>query len=72
MTDENSPLADAEVRMMRMLNQEQCEAVAEWLKLYGYVFASQSERCGLTVKTNFSYAANRLEILGKRGLPEQS
>ena len=67
---DNSPLADAEIEMVQLLTQQQCEAVAAWLKLYGHAFASQSPQCGRTVRTNFEYAANRLEILGKQGLPE--
>ncbi|MBE9063197.1 hypothetical protein [cf. Phormidesmis sp. LEGE 11477] len=69
---DNSPLADAEIEMMQMLTREQCEAVAAWLKFYGYAFASQSPQCGRTIRTNFEYAANRLEILGKQGLPERN
>ena len=67
---DNSPLADAEIEMVQLLTQQQCEAVAAWLKLYGHAFASQSPQYGRTVRTNFEYAANRLEILGKQGLPE--
>lgn len=68
---DQSPLAEAEADMVELLTQEQCEAVAAWLKLYGYAFASKSERCGVILRTNFEYAANRLEILGKNGLPER-
>lgn len=67
---DGSPLAEAEIEMVEMLNKEQCDAIARWLKLYGYAFAKQSA-CGDTVITNFEYAANRLEILGKNGLPER-
>lgn len=69
---DSSPLADAEIEMVNQLTQVQCEAVAAWLKLYGYAFASKSERCGHIISTNFEHAANRLEILGKNGLPERS
>lgn len=41
---DDSPLAAAEVEMVNLLNQEQCEAVAACLKLYGYAFAKESER----------------------------
>ena len=69
---DNSPLAEAEIGMVALLTQEQCDAVAAWLKLYGYAFARQSPQCGRTLRANFEYAANRLEILGKNGLPERS
>ena len=69
---DNSPLADAEIDMMQLLTQPQCGAVAAWLKLYGHAFASQFPQCGPTIGTNFEYAANRLEILGKQGLLERN
>ena len=69
--DDGSPLAEAEIDMIKILNKEQCEAVAAWLKLYGCAFAKQSPQCGNILKTNFSYAANRLEILGKNGIPDE-
>lgn len=69
---DNSPLAEAEIEMANLLTQEQCEAVVAWLKLYGDEFSRQSPQCGRTIRTNFEYAANRLEILGKNGLPERS
>lgn len=58
-------LAETEEEMMRLLNKEQCEAIALWLKLYGDAFGAASATCGHTVRTNFSYAASRLEIMGK-------
>ncbi|MBE9063461.1 hypothetical protein [cf. Phormidesmis sp. LEGE 11477] len=69
---DNSPLADAEIEMVELLTPAQCEAVAAWLKRYGHAFASQSPQCGHTVSTNFEYVANRLKVLGQRGLPERS
>ena len=68
---DGSPLAEAEVEMMNLLNEEQCYAISAWLKLYGHEFAKATPRCSRTLETNFRHAANRLEILGERGLPER-
>lgn len=66
----DSFLAAAEEEMIQLLTQEQCNAVALWLKLYGDAFGRASPDCGRTVSTNFKYAANRLEIMGKRAKPK--
>ena len=59
-------LAEAEAEMMQLLNLEQCNAIALWLKLYGDAFAKASPRCERTLRTNFRHAANRLEVMGER------
>lgn len=63
--NDDSPLAEAEIDMLKLLSQEQADAVASWLKLYGHAFASENKRCARILTTNFSYAANRLEIIVK-------
>ena len=64
-SSDDSFLAEAEAEMMQLLNEEQGDAIALWLELYGDAFGRASSNCGLTVRTNFRYAANRLEVVRK-------
>lgn len=70
--NDGSPLAEAEIEMMQMLSKEQCDAIARWLKLYGYAWQKQYSASGEVICDCFNYSANRLEILGKNGLPAET
>ena len=69
---DGSPLAEAEIKMMQLLDKQQCDAVAAWLKFYGYEWQKQYSASGEAICECFKYTANRLEILGKNGLPDKA
>lgn len=63
---DESLLAEVEEDMMQLLNREQCDTIALWLKSYGDAFVyALPTACKRRIRTNFRYAANRLEVMGK-------
>ena len=65
LSDDDSPLAEAERELVASLQPGQAELIAQWMRLYGYAWQAQRPTSGRAVSQCFDYSAERLRILDK-------